>query len=260
MNIADKEKRLYEYEGDDKVISSHEMQEIILSQKNTDFNIGSMCHDLDETLGGFEGGEVTVISGETGQGKTLFAQSLTRNFHLRDIPSTWFSYEVTPKWFLKAFGDNLPIFYMPSKLKDNTLDWLRERIHEGIVKYGSRAVFIDHLHFLVDMRTKNNMSLEIGFTMRTLKKIALEHNICLFLIAHTAKAKADTEPGIESLRDSSFIGQEADNVLIIWRKTDSINEAFLKVVKNRKRGTFITIPLIKVNGFLADMDTFHDKK
>lgn len=256
MHIVDKEKRLFEYEGEDKIISSHEMQAIILSQKNSDFSIGSMCTDLDLTLGGFEGGEVTVISGETGQGKTLFAQSLTKNFHLRDINSTWFSYEVSPKWFLKAFGDNLPTFYMPSRLKDNTLEWLRERIYEGILKYGSRAVFIDHLHFLVDMRTKNNMSLEIGYTMRCLKKIAIEYNICLFLIAHTAKAKADDEPGIESLRDSSFIGQEADNVLMIWRKADSINEAFLKVVKNRKRGTFITLPLVKVNGFLADKATF----
>lgn len=260
MNITDKEKQLYTYEGDDKIISSHEMQEIILSQKNRDFNIGSMCPKLDETLGGFEGGDVTVISGLTGEGKTLFSQSLTRNFHLHGIISTWFSYEVTPKWFLRAFGDTLPTFYMPTKLKDNALDWLSDRIYEGKLKYGSQIVFIDHLHFLVDMRTRNNMSLEIGYTMRYLKKIALEHNICIFLIAHTAMAKPDVELGLDSLRDSSFIGQEADTVLMIWRKPQSDNEAFLKVVKNRKRGVFITIPLVKVGGFLADKDTVYDPK
>ena len=258
MNIVDKEKRLFEYEGEDKIISSHEMQSILLSQRNQDFNIGSMCPRLDSALGGFEGGEVTVISGLTGQGKTLFAQSLTRNFHLRDIISTWFSYEVTPKWFIKAFGDSLPTFYLPTKLKDNTLDWLEERIYEGLLKYGSRAVFIDHLHFLVDMRTRNNMSLEIGFTMRALKKIAIAHNICLFIIAHTEKIRTDSELDINCLSDSSFIGQEADNVLMIWRDLKTDNEAFLKVVKNRKHGTYIKIPLIKVNGFLADKDTIYD--
>ena len=258
MNLIDKEKKLYLYEGDDKIISSHEMQEIILSQKNRDFNIGSMSPKLDEALGGFEGGEVIVVSGLTGQGKTLWCQSLTRNFHLHGINSTWFSYEVTPKWFLRAFGDTLPMFYLPAKLKDNTLEWLSDRIYEGKLKYDSRVVFIDHLHFLVDMRTRNNMSLEIGFTMRYLKKIAIEHNICIFLIAHTAKAKLDVEPDIDSLRDSSFVGQEADSVLMIWRDPKSENEALLKVVKNRKRGVFATIPLIKIGGFLVDKATHYE--
>ena len=258
MNLIEKEKKLYLYEGDDKIISSHEMQDIVLSQKNRDFNIGSMSPKLDEALGGFEGGEVTVISGLTSQGKTLWAQSLTRNFHLHGINSTWFSYEVTPKWFLRAFGDTLPMFYMPTKLKDNTLEWLSDRIYEGKLKYNSRAVFIDHLHFLVDMRTRNNMSLEIGYTMRYIKKIAIEHNICIFLIAHTAKIKPDAELDNDSLRDSSFIAQEADNVLMIWRKPESENEAFLKVTKNRKRGVLIKIPLIKVGGFLADKDTHYE--
>lgn len=246
-----REKKLLEYNGEDKIISSQEMQEIIRLQKNTDFAITSAYPLLDVALGGFEGGEVTVISGLTGQGKTLFAQSLTRTFWLNDINSTWFSFEVSPKWFLRTFGENLPVFYMPARLKDNTLDWLHDRIHEGLLKYSSRVVFIDHLHFLVDMRTRNNMSLEIGFTMRALKKIALKHNLCLFLIAHTEKTKAETELDVSNLRDSSFIGQEADNVLMIWRDLKTENEAWLKVVKNRKRGVFTTLPLTKVDGFLV---------
>lgn len=253
------EQKLVSYEGKDKIISSHDMQLIIANDTRRIISFKTGMDLLDETIGGFEGGELTLISGLTGCGKTLLAQSLTRYFAYQDIKSVWFSYEVMPRQFLKAFGDVLPLFYLPSVLHLNTLEWLEQRILEAKLKYDCRAVFIDHLHFLVDMRTKNNMSLEIGYTMRSLKKMALKHNMCFFLIAHTAKVSPERELDIDSIRDSSFCAQESDNVFMIWRRlqTDSQpewNQAYLKVVKNRKFGTYRKILLQKnQSGFLVEV-------
>jgi len=227
------------YEGEDKVISSHEMLEKLTTKSpRRVIHLESGFSELDEYIDGFEGGELTTISGPTKNGKTLFAQSLTKNFADYEHPSLWFSYEVPAIQFLKQFGRFLPQFYMPGMLKGNAMHWLRDRIEEAKLKHGCEAVFIDHLHFIVDMATRNNMSLEIGNVMRQLKLMAIELNIAFFLVAHTHKVRM--EPGTEldndSLRDSSFIAQESDNVLMLWRSLKNRDVTVLKVTANRRRG------------------------
>lgn len=261
-DIIELEESLATYDGTDKVISSDEMQRIVDADRGRFVNIRSGIPPLDNTLGGFEGGELTVVSGPTGEGKTTLCQSLTRHFAYQGVKSVWFSYEVAPRNFLKSFGDKSPMFYLPSVLEGNSLEWIGQRIYEAKLKYSCRAVFIDHLHFLIDMRTRNNMSLEIGFIMRSLKKMAVRLNMCFFLIAHISKMQPDQEPDKNSLRDSTFVSQEADNVLIIWRKHEkgeSIptgREAVLKVDKNRKEGVFRKIPMIKNElGYLVEVET-----
>jgi replicative DNA helicase len=142
---------------------------------------------------------------------------------------------------------------MPAKLKGNSIDWITERIHEAKVKYRVQAVFVDHLHYLVDM-SRHSISIEIGSVMRSIKKLALRFNVCFFLIAHTTKIRPDTELDLGDTRDSSFIEQEADNVFYIWRKPHRANEATLKIAKNRRYGVFNQkIPLIKIGHFLGEL-------
>ena len=253
MNNQNIEEQLKDYEGKDKVISSIEMLRL-LEDTTQSIQIKSKIPSLDTTLGGFEGGEVTVISGKTGNGKTLLAQTLTINFEEQSIPCLWFSFEVMPRNFLKSFGHNLPAFYLPMQLKVNSLLWLESRIYEAILKYGIRVVFIDHLHFLIDIKGKHNISLEIGFVMRSLKRIAIKHNICIFLISHIAKINPDKELDIEDCRDSSFVGQESDNVIMIWRKKNTETEAYIKIVKNRKQGFYKKFLVSKFNGKLGEID------
>jgi replicative DNA helicase len=129
---------------------------------------------------------------------------------------------------------------MPMLLKGKSIDWIRDRIQEAKIKYGIRAVFIDHLHFLVDMAKIKNPSLEIGSIVRGLKLIALELNVVIFLVAHSTKIRFDQEPDLDSIRDSSFIPQDADIVLIVWRGRNEAGEFTennkLKVSKSRRTG------------------------
>jgi len=235
------EKKLAEYDGEDKVISSNELFKILIEKSKTKrfVSLQSGLPTLDNLIHSFDGGELTTISGTTGHGKTLLAQTFTANFAERGKLPLWFTYEVSALQFLRQFGENIPHFYMPSMLKSTTLEWIYQRILETKLKYGVEAVFIDHLHFLADIMMSNYPSMDIGRVMRKLKSWCVELNICFFLIAHTTKIKmdkADKELELGDIRDSSFVEQESDNVFYLWRKKKNDTEATLKIVKNRRFG------------------------
>jgi len=233
-----------EYAGVDKVVNSIVLRDYYNQINNVVGCYRSGLERFDDICGGFEDGELIVISGITGNGKTLFAKTLTYNFSLSGTDSLWFTYEEQPKTFLRRFkAMYFPIFYLPSKLIDNKLSWIEKRIIESKVKYNTKCVFIDHLHFLVPLIESKNASMLIGGIMRELKKIALKHDIILFVLAHTAKIRQEETPDISNLRDSSFIAQESDKVIIVRRKGNKKNGEIeftdstdIFVLKNRLTG------------------------
>ena len=253
-DLSDLTKRisdLLEYQGEDKVITSLDIQDIIKKQGVTK-TFDSRIPGLDRATQGFEPGEVIAISGPTKGGKTLLGQTLTVNFERQDVRSLWFSYELTSKQFLDRF-DEIPFFLMPKKLKPYALNWLQDRIFEAIIKYSARVVFIDHLHFLFDMAQSRNASIQIGQIIRWLKTLALELNIVVFILCHFQKIPLDKEPDHTNIRDSSFISQESDTGLVLWRVKNSENHAWLKVCYSRRTGVLERkIPILKVGKILIE--------
>ena len=67
------EKFLFEYHGEDRIVSSQELKDHLKEAQNRKalVYIKSGIPSLDNLIGGFEGGELNVISGISGQGKTL---------------------------------------------------------------------------------------------------------------------------------------------------------------------------------------------
>jgi replicative DNA helicase len=249
MNFEFEEKKLKDqklllsYDREDKIITSKEAWDSLEEIRNQPIvKFFSKIPSLDRMTDGFREGDLVVVSGITKQGKTSFCQTLTTNFSQQDISCLWFSYEMSLIEFLQKFKPELPFFTLPSMLKESSIKWMEERIVESMAKYGTKIVFIDHLHFLLGMNQlgiMGNVSLIIGGIMRELKKIALYRQICIILVAHTTKLHFDQEPDLSSIRDSSFIGQEADIVLMIWRrivKREMTNEARLSVLANRRTG------------------------
>jgi replicative DNA helicase len=225
--FASKEQELRDYEGDDKVVPATEMKERVFAAAYNPTKFFAGMTSLDSIIEGFEGGELIVISGPTKQGKTTFSQTLTANFEKQDVKSLWFSYEVSMRQLFEKFV-KAKDFYLPQRLVPKNLDWLEERVIEAKLKYNIKAVFIDHLHYIVDMEKSRNQSIEIGTVIRRLKTIANTHNIVIFLMAHLTKTKYEEAPTESDIRDSSFITQEADCTLLIWRER----------MKNRKSKMF----------------------
>ena len=255
QNTADLLLSLKDYTGEDSVIDSFEMKSIVDKRpKLPIFN--SDIPSLDKQLKGFMAGELIALSGPRKAGKSLLAQTLTYNFSKHDVRSLWLQYELPDDQFIDRFP-NLPLFVMPKKMKIYSMDWLRHRILESIAKYGVRVVFIDHLHYLFDIARSRNTSIEIGQIIRSLKMMAIELNITIFLICHMRKLDPFTEPSDDAVRDSSFVAQESDVGLMVWRDLETEDQAWLKICYSRRTGVLEKkVKLIKADGLLKE---FSDK-
>jgi KaiC/GvpD/RAD55 family RecA-like ATPase len=249
--------QLAEYSGPDAVISSFELQEVLKQRKSGGdyFRIDSGIPSLDSKVDGFRGGELVVISGPTGQGKTLLLQSMTAQFAKADQEPLWFTFEVPAGQFLASFPE-LPYFLLPAELKSGSLEWFRDRCVESSAKHGNRIVIIDHLHFLADFFKLKNPSLELGQIVRRLKRFAVSEGFVIFLICHIGKIPDGTKARSSNIRDSSFICQEADTVLMVQRliEGEAKNRAILTVEKARRTGVFgETVNLQKIGGYLREL-------
>lgn len=245
------EKGLLTYAGEDRVEPANVLFAHAKKQTGSIVTFKTGFPTLDRHLGNLEPGEMTGVSGPPGNGKSLFCQSITMSLAEQEVPSLWFSFEMPWRQFLTRFHqDYLPRFYGPMKLSQRSIPWIETRIWEAKLKFGCTAVFVDHLHFLLDMARVKNVSLEIGAIVRKLKLLAIKHNLIFFLVAHTVKAKQDHEFGLGDIRDSGMIEAECDNVLYIWRNQKQENSSVVKIAKNRKMG-FIDkkIPLILTNEY-----------
>jgi len=277
--IASLEAKLIAYKGEDEIVSSLVIAEELKKLPVNSFKVSSGYAGLDRRFdGGFEYGEMIIVSGPTGSGKTQFLICMTKRYEKAGVPTLWFEYELTQHQFFSRFGSNPPLFYLPKKITKRHIDWLEEKILEGVVKYNTRVIFVDHLHFIVDVLKNrvDNVSYLMGNLVARLKEIALEHNIIIFLVAHPKKEEpvgAD-DPHHDDIRDSGFIPQYADACLMIWRVPnmytigmprkkqrmieENDNRAVLRVTKNRRTGKVGYINLVHKNGDFVEEEGLED--
>lgn len=211
---------LSRYEGLDKVVHFTDYLDAKkLSIPHKFFKCG--FDFFNSKIEGLQTGEVAVVTGNTKHGKTLFVESWIKSMVELDYQAkaVIFTFEVQgDKFFLKYSDDPAIALFAPMSLKTMDFDWLRDRCQEARDKFGARIVMIDHLHFLIDMNIKQNITLNIGAFMRRLKhEIALGLDMAVVLIAHQGQPKEEHDATLSGIRDSSFVAQEADMVIVVSR-------------------------------------------
>lgn len=216
------------------------------------------CFD-DVILGGVAPGDLVVVAGQSGHGKTSLVQDWTLSLVRgeKKPKSLWFSYEVLPTHLWKKFSEmgmtKEDCAYIPCKNTSGNIAWVEAKIKEGKEKFGTKMVMIDHLGFLLPktngtLGTKgmsSNYSTFLTQVVRDLKTIALKEEVIIFLPVHMRKAeKGSKRSDIDDIKDSSGVAQEADLVFLIEREKDKDNNAKsyftdvtkITLAKNRKTG------------------------
>jgi len=182
---------------------------------------------FDEAMkGGAREGDLVIITGLSGHGKTTLAQNISVNYSKRKQPCLWFSYEVIVDNLYAKFKDmgatekNFFI-YTPKQTTSGGIDWIEKKVLEGLTKENTKFVFIDHIDFLSPRNIKGSDQRRIMLRdiCQELKRIAIDHKVAIFLIAHVKKVQG-REVEMQDIAESSGIYQLADFVFAVTRKFD----------------------------------------
>lgn len=270
-----KKQRIFEllsgYEGEDRVVRVEELLTELAQDKSPRAIFNTDIPTLDNLIGGFRPGQLVIISAPTGQGKTSFCQTLTSQFTKAGNKCLWFTYEVGIEEFMEKMPD-VHTFFLPRVLKQNSIRWLEERIVESLVKHDTKIVFVDHLHYLLEMQKMaeaKSISLLIGMLLRELKRITIQYGIVLFLVSHIRKLETiQKKPELDDLRDSSFVAQESDIVIMMNRimindpgapdGKVATNETNIFIRKNRRTGNLGAFKVQYLNHEFRELATGYE--
>lgn len=242
-----KEQILIAYEGEDKVIPVKERYEWLKSQPELKM-WESGFKRLDHVTEGFGEEQLVIITGVTKSGKTSLAMDLMKNMS-EQKPLLFALEQSADELIRKEIKFNRGAFdaYIPQSIGSTkvNVDWIEERVMESVLKFGTKVVLIDHLHFVIDISSEDRrFDLTITATVARLKKIAQTYKVLILLVCHLKKTKIEEEPTIFDLRDSSSIAQLADKVLIVWRESKKeigkivyTGNTILRVAVDRQSGT-----------------------
>jgi len=235
--------------------------------------------------GGLREGELVIVSGATGEGKTSICEHFTINFHKQSIPTLWFTYEQNPHYLgenFKRLGVNLSelLVYSPIELVESASDQLKfieESIREGVEEKAVKVIFIDHLHYLIPLKSSINASLMIGGIVRELKKMAVRNKVIIFLIAHTRKINVGDELNLSSIRDSGIIATEGSYIFLIERKRkkktpreklasdyistgdELLSQSRVSLAKNRRTGKILYLDFNVKDGKFLPITKDHEE-
>lgn len=242
------------YDGEEEVVSAQDYVDAMnrLRGDKEIMKLSSGFKQLDLITEGFWEGNVVVISGPTKEGKTTFCQSLTLNLTADGEKTLWFPFDTPGEELIQRFKSPAAIYLPKKNPSEKKLDWIERKIIEGIAKYGTRAVFIDHLGMLTRATDNTaNYSTELSSIMMELKQIAIKWRVVIFLNHHIKKIQADTTPLYSDLKDSSGVAQDSDMVIMVWRKKEKragiiyhTDKSVLSVQTNRRTGKTGVVHLI----------------
>lgn len=238
-----------QYNGEYKLVWSKDLLEQIKNRpQKTLYKTGVKL--LDDLIGGFKEQQLITISASTKHGKTSFGLFLTEKMESLNpviIPLEQSNEEIISQRLDNGYS--IPNFLSPENLSSRvSVEWIEHRIIEGIAKYNTKFVLIDHLGYIDDFGTddkfrRENLAYRIGQVMKGLKNIAKRWNVIIVLLVHISQKNESNPPTLEDIKNSSDIAQESDMVVMLWRKNSQEgkiriyqNETLVSVMANRRTG------------------------
>lgn len=231
---------------------------------------------LDKYIGGYHEGNMIVIGGRPGAGKSALGLSLaiecciwtntlfvTLEMSKEELAQRYISYfaEIENYKIRNANMTDADIERISSMMysdpkemsiidsHDRNIDNLITKIKLHKAKHGLNVVFIDYLQ-LIETEGKSRYE-KVSEASKRLKQLAKEENITVVALAQVRREdKSNTKPTLSDLKESGQIEQDADVVLFPFRpqyyqeERDEVEmDAELLIAKNR-HGQCAAIPIM----------------
>lgn len=260
------------YQGEYRLIWSDELQKEIEARPQKKMHMSGL-KIIDDLLGGLREQMMVGVAAHSGHGKTAMGLFLMEQYKYLNpvlIPLEQSTEELIEQRL--ANTQFVPKFLSPEKYSARVRpDWLEQRIVEGIAKYNSKMIVIDHLGY-VDPDEKYDRAsepLQIERKLQDIKNLAKRWNVIIVVLIHIVQLDESTPPSLVSLKGSSAIKQECDKVIMLWRKNSQKgkirlyqNETLFSLQKNRWSGKNGNIGLMyqrdgtytEHNGWIAAME------
>ena len=208
-------------------------------------------NELDGLAGGLRPGEVVILGGRPGMGKTSFALDIAIHA-AKTMPVKFFSMEMAKRQMIPkalCFFNRINLKRtINADLSDEELlshcaavEELRKHnlyaefeagmkiqeicadVHAFTARHGKGLIIIDHLHYLrTDGKNYENRNIELGKITHALKELAKKLDLPVLLLSQLNRALDrspvnEKKPRLSDLRDSGNIEQDADMVWFVHR-------------------------------------------
>jgi replicative DNA helicase len=240
------------------------------------FGVPTGFRDLDELTNGLHAGQLIVIAGRPGMGKTTMAMDTLRSASIgHNQASVLFSLEMGKSEItmrLLSAEARIPL----TRIRTGTLtddDWTKLARRMGEVaqapmfiddspnltmmeirakarrlkqRHDLRLVVVDYLQLMTSPKRVENRQQEVAEMSRSLKLLAKELEVPVIAVSQLnrgAEQRSDKKPQLSDLRESGAIEQDADIVILLHREdayereSPRAGEADLIVAKHRNGPT-----------------------
>lgn len=262
-------------ESAEKVKSEHILR--MADVKSVDIinlpKIKTGIYELDRAIYGLYYGQLILLSGKRGEGKSTFMSQLVAEAVEQDqavlvysgeLPTyhvkNWLDLQIAGKDYVKImqneYGDKVATipthiidrinawYYDKVFIYDNTAvpdenEGLLKIISNAILKYGIKLVCIDNLMTAMDIDISSDLYRAQSSFVKKLANLAKEYNVAIILVAHPKKGDDFTN---DSVSGSSDITNAADVIMAYQRNKSDDNsyDSTVIVTKNRLTGKHIT--------------------
>lgn len=264
-----------------------------MQQNPNEFGTPTGFRDIDALTHGLQPGQMVIVAGRPGMGKSTLGMDFARNAALHaNLPTVIFSlemggHELVQRMFAAETGIRLSSFQHPEHLTRNDWDrldglcravenaplWIDDSpvINMSVIRAkcralsrrtnGLRLVVIDYLQLMSSGKSVENRQQEVSGFSRQCKMLAKELRcpvVVLSQLNRNAEQRADKRPELSDLRESGSIEQDADMVFLVHRpeyydRDERPGEADVILAKHRN-GPTDTFPL----AFMGECSKFSD--
>lgn len=245
-------------------------------------------YNLDDKLGGLEGGDVTVIGARPAVGKSALVTQIIGNIAAKGKRVGYFNLEMNENQVYERFMARMTkieltkIRRSKSFSSDEKYSW--DKANEDIKKLdvvistGGKSIgeirsecrhqnydviVIDYLQLVRADRIYNNRANEVGAISGDVKSLAMELKIPIIVLSQLnrlSEGKDTREPNMAELRESGNIEQDASNIILLWNVSDEDYSLKALKIEKQRQGVKLKEGLIFDGGHMEFTESNDDFK